>query len=280
MRTLKLFGIALLLGILMTSLGAAAQSRSNPLEAEAFVLSPPASAAPAGNWSYAPSRGYIWLPVATPGMTEAEWAPWDPWWIMPYGQWAWADGYGWGWTPMIPYHSMSPLGWGFDSWYGGWYGFTPDGNPSNTIWETGSFQTDKERAQAWVNRHGGVSRVNDPDARPRAQVKVNTVVAAPPPSLAPPEWKGARMVDRAQDAQADQGKGFAQNRDRGDRQHGDRPGKGHGQGPGSVKGQGQGKLQGGGGHSGGGQGSAPPTGGFGGGMSSGRSGGTGQHPKH
>lgn len=276
MKGLRFLGCALVLCGLLLSLGAAAQDRAkpNPLEPEALVLTPPASAAPAGSWSYLPSRGYVWLPVTTPGMTEAEWAPWDPWWIMPYGQWAWADGYGWGWTPMIPYHSMSSLGWGFDSWYGGWYGFTPDGNPANTIWETGSFQTDKERAQAWVNRHGGASRANDPDARPRAHVKVNTVVAAPPPSLAPPEWRAAHTLDRIQDAQADQGKGFAQNRDRGDRQHGNRPGKGGGQG----KGQGQGKLQGGG-RVEPGRGSAPPTG-MGAAPSAGRSGGTAQHPKH
>jgi hypothetical protein len=280
MKALRFLGFAIILCTLLAAVGSAAQeeAKPNPLQPEPLVLTPPASAAPQGSWSYIPTRGYLWLPVATAGMTEAEWAPWDPWWIMPYGQWAWAEGYGWGWTPMIPYHSMSPLGWGFDSWYGGWYGFTPDGNPSNTMAEyiPPGMQSDRERAQAWVNGHGGAYKGHDPDARNHARVKINTVVAAPPPSLAPPSWRGGGTIAKVQDAMADQGKGFAQSRDRGDRQHGQGAGKNHG------KGQGQGKLQGGGG--GGrvepGHGSAPPAGGYGGGMSAGRSSGGGQPKKH
>jgi hypothetical protein len=279
MKGLRFIAFVIILCALVASVGSAAQEKAkpNPLQSEPLVLTPPASVAPQGSWSYVPARGYLWMPVATAGMAEAEWAPWDPWWIMPYGQWAWAEGYGWGWTPMIPYHSMSPLGWGFDSWYGGWYGFTPDGNPSNTFWEYGADTTDKERAQAWVNGHGGAYKGHDPEARVHAKVKINTVVAAPPPSLAPPEWRASRTIDKVQDAMADQGKGFAQNRDRGDRQHGDRPGKGGGHG----KSQGPGKLQGGGGRVEPGRGSAPPMGGFGGGMSAGgRSGGSDQPKKH
>ncbi len=105
----------------------ASEPKANPLAAEPLILSPPASAAPTGSWTYVTAYGYMWMPSAT---TEAEWAPWDPWWAMPYGRWAWASGLGWGWTPLLPPSSMSPLGWGYDSWYGGWYGMAdPFGLP-------------------------------------------------------------------------------------------------------------------------------------------------------
>lgn len=83
-----------------------------------------------GCWSYAGAYGYVWRPQ----MAEAEWsplmdAPFD------HGQWVFIPGWGYAWSPVIPPWSMSPLGWGYDSWYGGWYGFTPDGNWAGTITE-------------------------------------------------------------------------------------------------------------------------------------------------
>jgi|WetSurMetagenome_2_1015567.scaffolds.fasta_scaffold15672_2 hypothetical protein len=187
MKALRILTIAVTLGTLLTSAGLFAQdtTKPNPLDLEALVLTPPASAAPQGSWSYVASRGYLWVPVTPSGMMEAEWAPWDPWWVMPYGQWAWAEGCGWGWTPMIPYHSMSPLGWGFDSWYGGWYGFTPDGNPSNTLWSYRFSTPDKP-----MPIPGGGNHVGNPKAKGH-RPEVATLVAAPPPSLAPPTWKAA-----------------------------------------------------------------------------------------
>jgi hypothetical protein len=173
--------IALIAVFVAALLPLAATARGNPFAAEALVLSPPPSAAPPGHWAYAASYGYMWVPDATLGTCEAEWAPWDPWWVMPYGQWAWADGVGWGWTPAIPPSAMSPLGWGWDGWYGGWYGFLPNGWPSNTFggWGlAGSTYGDRERAIAWTNRHGP-HKWDGP-----LGVKVVAVVAKPPASIA------------------------------------------------------------------------------------------------
>jgi hypothetical protein len=179
--------IVLSAAMTMALMPLAGSAQDNPLAMDAFILHPPASAAPSGNWSFVQPYGYLWIPEAASGIMEAEWAPWDPWWAMPYGRWAWADGCGWGWTPMIPSWDMSPLGWGYDSWYGGWYGFTPDGNPAGIGCTTGigfggrgwSAYDDKLAAQAWMNRHGG-QRSTEP-----SRVKVVAVVAKPPVTLNP-----------------------------------------------------------------------------------------------
>ena len=175
MRISSKIVLIMIAATLLLPLASAAQDK--PFAAEALVLSPPATAAPSGNWSYAGPNGYLWIPEAVPGIKEAEWAPWDPWWAMPYGRWAWAEGYGWGWTPMIPSWDMSPLGWGYDSWYGGWYGFTPDGNPAGIGLGVPAYD-DKLVAQAWMNRHYPRG-VEEP-----ARVKVVSVVAKPPVTLA------------------------------------------------------------------------------------------------
>jgi hypothetical protein len=242
MKCLRIFGLALTLGALFTSAGLSAQgtAKTDPLELEALVLTPPADAAPVGSWSYVPARGYLWVPAASTPTMEAEWAPWDPWWVMPYGRWAWAEGYGWGWTPIIPYHSMSPLGWGFDSWYGGWYGFTPDGNPSNTLWSYRFVTPDKPLGSVG----GGSGTV-----RPRSKghrVEVATLVAAPPPSLAPPAWKTAPGSGAILNEKAGQ-----------DQRYHSRPNK-----QGAHPSGGQGK---GGSHVGPGRGGPPTSGGSGGG---------------
>lgn len=176
-RSLQIGLIAILA---LAALPVAAAARANPFAVDAFVLSPPASAAPAGSWRYARPYGYLWVPDSAYSMTEAEWAPWDPWWALPYGGWVWADGIGWGWTPAIPPSSMSPLGWGWDGWYGGWYGFLPNGWPANTLGSYGypSVYEDTLRAQAWMNRHPG----GHPGEHRRPQVVA--VVAAPPPGMA------------------------------------------------------------------------------------------------
>ena len=158
----------------------ASAARANPFTAEALVLNPPAAAAPLGHWTLAASYGYMWVPEAALGMAEAEWSPWDPWWVMPYGRWAWADGVGWGWTPVLPWPAMSPLGWGWDGWYGGWYGHLPNGWCSNTFGIyglAGSTWEDRERAIAWTNRHGPHRRDGN------LGVKVVAVVAKPPAAI-------------------------------------------------------------------------------------------------
>lgn len=198
----KMAWVVVLAAVVLPLTGAA---QDKPFAAEALVLSPPATAAPLGEWSYAAPNGYMWIPEAVPGTKEAEWSPWDPWWAMPYGRWAWAEGRGWGWTPMIPSWDMSPLGWGYDSWYGGWYGFTPDGNPSNTI---GSYigcyggygggtlydnQTPGKEyfiGPGWWRNHGYKGHDDEwpsghyPRTEP-SRVKVVSVVAKPPVTLNP-----------------------------------------------------------------------------------------------
>ncbi len=161
------------LAILVTAIvPLAAEPKANPLAAEPLILSPPASAAPTGSWSYVTSYGYMWMPSA---MTEAEWAPWDPWWAMPYGRWAWAAGMGWGWTPLLPPWDMSPLGWGYDSWYGGWYGI-PD--PFGIPCYGWSVAPGHRAATSWTSL--GLSRGA---ARPK-RARLVAVVAMPPRSLA------------------------------------------------------------------------------------------------
>lgn len=95
-----------------------------------IAVNPAYVTASGGTWSYAGAYGYVWRPQ----MAEAEWsplmeAPFD------HGRWVFIPGWGYAWSPVIPPWSMSPLGWGYDSWYGGWYGFTPDGNWAGTITE-------------------------------------------------------------------------------------------------------------------------------------------------
>jgi hypothetical protein len=158
------------LGLVLLPFALAADGISPAVEG--FVLNPPASAAPAGQWAFAPSCGYLWMPV----MADAEWAPWDPWWAMPYGRWAWAEGLGWGWCPVPPW-DMSPLGWGYDSWYGGWYGVcglgsygpTPDDYYSSTLFYLRAL------------------RGTGPDEPPKPKVApavLMAVVASPPTALA------------------------------------------------------------------------------------------------
>jgi len=77
--------------------------------------------------------GTFWFP----GVAEAEWSPfliptgppnfWDAytWGFVRFRYWFDAERYGWGWPP-----NFSPLGWGYDGWYGGWYGWLPDGTPA------------------------------------------------------------------------------------------------------------------------------------------------------
>ena len=200
-------GATIVLGLVMVValLPLAGAAQDSPLTMKAFVLRPPASAAPAGSWSFVQPYGYLWIPEAAPGIMEAEWAPWDPWWAMPYGRWAWAEGRGWGWTPMFPSWDMSPLGWGYDSWYGGWYGFTPDGNPSNTFGSyVGSYggygggtlydtQTPGKEyfiGPGWWRNHGykGNDDTFGQGARAHTEpsrVKVVSVIAKPPVTLNP-----------------------------------------------------------------------------------------------
>jgi hypothetical protein len=267
-NSLRIAWIGTLAAILLP---VAAAARANPFEMDAFVLDPPAAAAPAGGWRYAQSYGYLWVPDADSSMSEAEWAPWDPWWALPYGRWVWADGIGWGWTPVIPPSSMSPLGWGWDGWYGGWYGFLPNGWPANTL---GSFGTtlyeDTLRAQAWVNRHPHGA----PAERKRPQVVA--VVAAPPPSMAlMPPMRGAR--DRND---LGQGRGPA-GYEPPSRAH---PQGGHSRSEPAQKGQERARDRSSGGvpnsRGGGGQAVHVPSGGMGGGMSAGpRPGGSGGQGK-
>lgn len=75
-----------------------------------------------GRWYHVNPYGYVWKP----DVLEAEWAPWDlaPWFD---GGWIFVVGLGYVWCPVLPPTSVSPLGWGYDSWYGGWYGFLPNG---------------------------------------------------------------------------------------------------------------------------------------------------------
>jgi len=256
-KSSKIALIVVLAAVLLPLAGAA---QGKPFEAEAFVLSPPATAAPSGNWSYTAPHGYMWIPEAVPGIMEAEWAPWDPWWAMPYGRWAWADGCGWGWTPMIPSWDMSPLGWGYDSWYGGWYGFTPDGNPAGIGLGTPAYN-DRLVAQAWMNRH-------DPKggALP-TRVKVVAVVAKPPVTLNPirPMLDPKDRFDPSQGPKGYEARpGRQHSRNRGDRTEPASAGGNHGNGKG-----------------GGGQVSKPPTGmGQGGGFSSApRTGGASGKPR-
>jgi uncharacterized membrane protein YgcG len=271
MKGLRLLLVSLAVGALLASLGVAAADKSGktPLEADPLVLNPPASAAPAGNWSYIEPYGYLWVPAVAMGATDAEWAPWDPWWAMPYGRWTWATGCGWGWTPVIPPHSMSPLGWGFDSWYGGWYGYTPDGNPANTM---GEYNPDNRgyysycKYPGWWKTNG--YKGHDPQgARPGrsrtepSKVKIATIVASPPKALAPPPMQRHRIDDIEDRDLANQSRGYAQHRDRGDRQHGEGPGHGQGQGKGHGGSGGNGRTEPG-------KGSPPPVS-IGGGSSSG-----------
>lgn len=264
----KIAWVVVLAAVVLPLTGAA---QDKPFAAEALVLSPPATAAPSGKWSYAAPNGYMWIPEAVPGIKEAEWAPWDPWWAMPYGRWAWAEGYGWGWTPMIPSWDMSPLGWGYDSWYGGWYGFTPDGNPAGIGFTTGigfggyrwSGYDDTLAAQAWMNRHYPRG-VEEP-----ARAKVVAVVAKPPVTLAvirPMRDPKDRVEPGHQGSQGyDRPSGRQHSRNRGDRTE-----------PASVGGnQGHGK-------GGGGQVSKPPTsmGQSGGFSAAPRSGGGNGKPRH
>jgi len=77
--------------------------------------------------------GSFWFP----GVCEAEWSSfliptgpanfWDAytWGFVRFRYWFEAQRYGWGWPP-----NLSPLGWGWDGWYGGWYGWLPDGMPA------------------------------------------------------------------------------------------------------------------------------------------------------
>ena len=237
----------------------AVAARANPFEMDAFVLNPPAAAAPAGGWRYAHSYGYLWVPDAAFSMSEAEWAPWDPWWALPYGRWVWADGIGWGWTPAIPASSMSPLGWGWDGWYGGWYGFLPNGWPAYSLcsYYGSTPYEDTLRAQAWLNRHGPHG------PKDLQRVKVVAVVAAPPPSMAliPP----MREVRDRKDV--GQGRGPA-GVEPAPRAH---PHGRHGRSGPAQKGQDQVRDRSGGGapisRGGGGQAVHVPSGGMGGGMS-------------
>lgn len=95
-------------------------------EAQMAVSGPPLggsfSADMAGSWYHVNPYGYVWKP----DVLETEWAPWDlaPWFD---GGWVFVVGLGYVWCPALPPSSVSPLGWGFDSWYGGWYGVLPGG---------------------------------------------------------------------------------------------------------------------------------------------------------
>ena len=75
-----------------------------------------------GLWVDAPGFGYSWFP----NYLEAEMAPWD---LAPYGfgSWFFMPGLGWGWAAAATPATVTPFGWGFDAWYGGWYGMTPNG---------------------------------------------------------------------------------------------------------------------------------------------------------
>ncbi len=192
MRLLTTASVLLILATAIVPM--AAEVKGNLIAAEPLVLSPPASAAPSGSWSYVASYGYMWMPSA---MTEAEWAPWDPWWAMPYGRWAWASGLGWGWTPLLPPWDMSPLGWGYDSWYGGWYGI-PD--PFGIPCYGWSVVPNPRTGGSWGRLGLGRDAV-----RPK-RARLVAVVAAPPRSLAlTPPMRDPR--DRTEPAMRGSGRG-------------------------------------------------------------------------
>lgn len=84
----------------------------------------------------------VLLPYGTywfQGRPEAEWSPFDlpvspdnyweayTWGFVRFRHWFTAQRLGWGWG-MSPF--WSPLGWGYDPFYGGWYGWLPNGVPA------------------------------------------------------------------------------------------------------------------------------------------------------
>lgn len=118
----------LLLSIMILGLALASPAASRT-SGGAFTVPPLATSSkiPAvlhGNWRHTDHFGYVWFP----DVANCMWSPWDS---MSFGRWVWVDQAGWGWSPMeaewcsmmdgMPPTSVSPLGWGYDSWYGGWY---------------------------------------------------------------------------------------------------------------------------------------------------------------
>lgn len=114
---------------------------------------------PVQRWSFCDQYdSTLWFPEGTFMMNEAEWAPWDPWWAFP-NTWYYGDN-SWNWRPLLPPWSMSPLGRGYDSWYGGWYGYSPDGYPLGIPEYVGStlFQ-DTQYAKGWRFTHRDKKKV-------------------------------------------------------------------------------------------------------------------------
>jgi hypothetical protein len=172
----------------------AAAAGPPPLTTEPLTLAPPASAAPAGHWAFASSYGYLWMP----DILEAEWSPFDPWWALPGGRWIFAEGLGWGWCCMPP--NPSPLGWGYDGWYGGWYGVRGIGEtPCDP-------RRDTAYAIAWMNRHHS-NRTH--------KAQVVAVVAAAPKALEPMRWRGPRVEASVQPEPVQTGRGWERHRRRG-----------------------------------------------------------------
>lgn len=121
------------------------------------------------------------------GVKEAEWGPYwmtplgppgyldaYSWGFVRYRDWFMAERYGWGWPP-----NPSPQGWGYDSWYGGWYGWMPNGHPA---WGSGLGQY-LAPVQPWMYCWECVS----PNAPPPAPVAGTfQPIALQPPTLFKP----------------------------------------------------------------------------------------------
>ena len=145
---------------------------------------PPSQTTPSGLEGPFDLYGTFWFP----GLCEAEWSPflspagpmnfWDAytWGFVRFRYWFDMERYGWGWPP-----NGSPLGWGWDGWYGGWYGWLPDGVP------------------AWMGT-GFYSPVVAPlQVRPMLPAEV----VAPRPAVQPPKvhkgWFGGALRPAAPD---------------------------------------------------------------------------------
>ncbi len=120
---------------------AAAPAASDPAKGSPEAVRASADAEPASS-PHARSRTSTiepWGDLHHFDLLEAEWSPFDFGWFWPssgFRTWLISDTLGWYYLPW-----MSPLGWGYDSWYGGWYGWLPNG------WPAGGFRIARD---PWV----------------------------------------------------------------------------------------------------------------------------------